>query len=70
MDGRNLEFSLLFVRTVIDLIMQRQMFITHLCPLAPPQFTVFWIVPSRSIGQYPFPLQAVSCTNLLDSVFI
>ena len=24
MDGRNLEFSLLFVRTVIDLIMQRQ----------------------------------------------
>ena len=26
MDGRNLEFSLLFVRTVIDLIMQRQMY--------------------------------------------
>ena len=28
MDGRNLEFSLLFIRTMINLIMQRQMFIT------------------------------------------
>ena len=36
MDGRNLEFSLFFIRTVIDLIMQRKMFITHLCPLTPP----------------------------------
>ena len=29
MDGRNLEFSLLFIRTMINLIMQRQMFITY-----------------------------------------
>ena len=70
MDGRNLEFSLFFIRTVIDLIMQRKMFITHLCPFTPPQFTIFWIVPSSSIGQHPFPLQAVSCSNLLNSVFV
>ena len=36
----------------------------------PPQFTIFWIVPSSSIGQHPFPLQAVSCSNLLNSVFV
>lgn len=41
MDGRNLEFSLLFIRTMINLIMQRQMFITYLCPFTPPQFTIF-----------------------------
>jgi len=70
MDGRNLEFSLLFIRTMINLIMQRQMFITYLCPFTPPQFTIFWIVPSSSIGQHPFPLQAVSCSNLLNSVFV
>ena len=70
MDARNLEFSLFFIRTVINLIMQRKMFITHLCPLTPPQLTIFGIVPSSSIGQHPFPLQAVSCTNLLDSVFV
>ena len=69
-DARNLEFSLLFIRTMINLIMQRQMFITYLCPFTPPQFTIFWIVPSSSIGQHPFPLQAVSCSNLLNSVFV
>ena len=46
------------------------MCITDFRPFAPPQFTILWIIPPGSIGQHPFPLFAVPCTNFLITIFV